>query len=67
VKFELKAIAGDGQVTLKFSNITRAMQNTGSLANNGFQPVGMWRGAGAQRIYSSLEAVSKKIKACLQQ
>jgi hypothetical protein len=42
VKYDLKAVASDASITLKFSNITRAQQNTGSLANDGFQPVGMW-------------------------
>jgi hypothetical protein len=66
VKFELKAATVDADVTLKFGNITRAQQSTGSAANDGFGPVGMWRGAGAQRIYASLETVAGKIKHCLQ-
>ena len=66
VKFDLKAMASGNDVILKFSNIVRAQQNTGSAANDGFNPVGMWRGAGAQRIYASLESVAGKIKTCLQ-
>jgi hypothetical protein len=66
VKFDLKAMTSGGTVTLKFNNISRAQKYTGSIANDGFNPVGMWRGAGAQRIYASLEAVSEKIKACTQ-
>ena len=65
VKFDLKAMADGGSVTLKFGNITRAQQNTGSAANDGFNPVGMWRGAGAERIYRSLESVAVRVKACL--
>lgn len=65
VKFDLKAMTSDGTVTLKFNNISRAQKYTGSIANDGFNPVGMWRGAGAQRIYASLEAVSGKIRACM--
>ncbi len=66
VKFDLKAATSDAGITLKFGNITRAQQSTGSAANDGFGPVGMWRGAGAQRIYASLEALTNKIKSCLQ-
>ena len=66
VKFDLKAMTSGSSVTLKFSNITRAQQYTGSVANDGFNPVGMWRGAGAQRIYASLESVAVKLKSCMQ-
>jgi hypothetical protein len=65
IKFDLKALASDQGVTLKFINITRAQQYTGSVANDGFNPVGMWRGAGAQRIYAALKVVATKVKACL--
>ena len=65
VKFDLKATANGDSVTLKFGNITRAQQSTGSIANDGFNPVGMWRGAGAERIYTSLESVASKVRACL--
>ena len=66
IKFDLKAATSSNIVTLKFSNITRAQQNTGSAANDGFNPVGMWRGAGAQRIYASVETIAGKVKACMQ-
>ncbi|MFT3755079.1 MAG: hypothetical protein QM769_03900 [Pseudoxanthomonas sp.] len=66
VKFDLKVAVESSTITLRFNNITRAQQNTGSVANNGFTPVGMWRGAGAQRIYESLDAIEDKIKTCVQ-
>lgn len=66
VKFDLKASSRDTDVKLKFSNITRAQQDTGNASNTGFQPVGTWSGAGAKRIYTSLQAVAEKIKTCLQ-
>jgi hypothetical protein len=65
VKFDLKAMTNGGSVTLTFNNITRAQQATGGAANDGFSPVGMWRGAGAQRIYASLEGVAGKLKSCM--
>jgi len=66
VKFELKAVIADGGVALKFINITRAQQSSGSLPNGGFQPVGTWWGAGAEHIYNSLERVASSVKGCLQ-
>jgi hypothetical protein len=66
VRFDLKAAIDDKVITLRFNNITRAQKNTGTLANDGFTPVGMWRGAGAQKVYASLEAIASKLKTCIQ-
>lgn len=66
VKFELKASTSDSGVLLKVSNITRAQQSTGLLANDGFQPVGTWKGAGAMRIYEALKVVTGKVESCAQ-
>lgn len=65
IKFEVKAATNNNHVTLIFSNITRAQQNTGSLSNDGFNPVGVWSGARAPDIYTSIESVANKIKTCL--
>ena len=65
VKFELKSMLSGNKVTLLFSKITRAQQDTGSLQNNGFSPVGVWVGSRAQGTYDALDQVSKKIKTCL--
>lgn len=65
LKFDLKVVTSGTDVTVRFSNITRAQQNTGILANDGFQPVGTWKGSRFQKIYESLEVVAKKINACL--
>ena len=65
VKFELKAAAAGSNVTLQFFNITRAQQDTGMVANDGFNPVGVWSGARSQDVYASLEAVANKVKACV--
>lgn len=66
LKFDLKAGVSGNDVTIKFSNITRAQQNTGSSANNGFNPVGVWKGARAKQVYGAIEAVANKVKSCAQ-
>lgn len=64
LKFDLKAGINGSDVTIKFSNILRAQQSTGSIANDGFNPVGAWKGARANKVYDALEAVANKVKAC---
>ena len=66
VKFDLKVETAGEAVTIKFSNILRAQQNTGSLANDGFQPIGTWRGSRFQGVYESLEGIAGKIRQCMQ-
>jgi hypothetical protein len=65
VRFELKAGVSGNDVALMFYAITRAQQNTGSLANDGFGPVVVAWGARAPDVYASIEAVASKVKACL--
>jgi hypothetical protein len=64
VKFELKAAISDMGVTLQFTNIARAQQDTGLSSNNGFQPVATWKGARPMKVYSALEKIAAKIKSC---
>lgn len=66
VRFELKSSVNDSRVGLVVSNIARAQQNTGALANDGFSPVGTWPGARADGVYASLQGLANKIKGCLQ-
>ena len=66
VKYEVKAGVSGSSVTLVFYNITRAQQNTGYAANDGFNPVGVWSGARSQDVYASLDAVANKVKACME-
>jgi hypothetical protein len=65
VKFELEAAVRGNAVTLSFSKISRAQQNTGTLGNDGFSPVGTWSGAGSKQVYDAVEGVADKIKGCL--
>lgn len=65
LKFDLKVATSNASVTLRFSNIVRAQQSTGSGVNVGFQPVGTWKGAKPLQVYSVLESIAAKIKTCL--
>lgn len=67
IKYDLKASYKEKSVALKFFNITRAQESTGSLSNDGFSPVGTWGGARPLEVYNSIEAVSQNIKACLEE
>jgi hypothetical protein len=64
LKFQLKAAVKPDGVSLVFSKVASAQQNTGSMANIGFTPVGTWWGAGTLKAINGLEAVSAKIKSC---
>lgn len=66
LKFDLKVGTAGNTITVRFSNILRAQQNTGSLANDGFQPIGTWKGSRFQRAYESLEGLAGKIRQCMQ-
>ena len=65
IRFELMAVAGEDRTTLKFTNIDRATENTGSVANTGFYPVGAWRGAKPLAVLDSLTALGKRVSSCL--
>lgn len=66
IKYDLKASAHGPKVGLVFMNITRAQQSTGSVANDGFNPIGTWSGAHPKQAYMALEGIANGIKACLQ-
>lgn len=66
LKFDLKVATSGTGITLKFSNIVRAQQNTGSGVNIGFTPIGTWKGAKPLQVYNALEGIATKLKACMQ-
>ncbi len=66
IKYDLKASTHGSLVGLTFTNITRAQQSSGSAANDGFSPVGVWSGAHPTQAYAALEGIANGIKACLQ-
>jgi len=65
IKFELKGVSSNNSITLVFSNIVRAQQNTGNTVNSGFSPVGVWPGSNSNQVYDSIQAIANKIKFCL--
>lgn len=65
VRFDLKANVSGNAITLRFLNISRAQQNTGSSTNDGFGRVGVWPGSRSDEVYAALEGVANGIKTCL--
>ncbi|OCG24606.1 hypothetical protein A9G28_00785 [Gilliamella sp. Fer1-1] len=48
-----------------FNNITQAQSTTGSVPNNGFNPVGNWNGANPSIILNTLNIEKQKVENCL--
>lgn len=65
IKFEMKLSITGNKVGLLLSNITRAQQNTGSMANDGFSPIGVWPMSRSEEAYSALEKIANQIKSCI--
>lgn len=65
VRYEAKAVASGNDVLLTFYAITRAQQNTGTLSNDGFSPVGIWPGSRAESVYRAIERVAARVQACM--
>lgn len=66
VRFELVAVAGPERTSLRFTNIARATLNTGSVTNEGFMPVGAWKGAKPLQVIDVLHRLGARIDSCLQ-
>lgn len=66
IKYDLKASVRGPRVGLVFTDIARAQQSTGSVANNGFNPVGTWSGANPMQSFTALQGIANNIKSCLQ-
>lgn len=66
IRFELVAEATAERTALKFTNITRATLNTGSVTNSGFLPVGAWKGAKPLAVLEVLRNLGDRLDSCLQ-
>lgn len=66
IGFELTAEATNERTRLKFTSITRAETNTGSITNQGFMPVGAWKGAKPLAVLSTLQSLGDRLDSCLQ-
>ena len=65
VKFDLQASVTADSVELKFLNVTRAQQDTGSLSNDGFGRVGVWPGSRSEGVYTALKRTADAVNTCL--
>ena len=65
VRYELMASVSAEGTLLTFSKIDRATINTGSATNQGFAPVGVWKGARPLKIIDSLRGLAANVDACL--
>ncbi|MCW3837993.1 hypothetical protein ACFQ1E_17855 [Sphingomonas canadensis] len=63
IRFDLEAALEQGRVTMTMRNLKLAASNTGSLTNDGFQPLGSWYRFKSN--YAALEAVANTLKACI--
>ena len=65
VKYDLKVQQQGQHFKVVFQNILRAQQDTGTISNRGFNPIGTWNGARAPRIISTLDVVANKFENCI--
>lgn len=65
IRFELTAAVNDDATSLTFTNIEHATENTGSVENSGFTPVGAWKGAKPLSVIEALDGLAARITSCL--
>lgn len=63
IRFDLEAAAEQGRVVLVMRNVKLAASNTGSIGNDGFQPLGTWYRFKSN--YAALEAVASAVRSCI--
>lgn len=64
VRFTLDIMPVNSGPQFTFSNLKQAQKNTGTVANNGFNPIGSWEGAGPYQTLEALDKVAAEISAC---
>lgn len=65
IKYDAKIRLNKDKVSLVFQNIQAAQQSTGSVANDGFRPIGTWSGARAPAAIETLDSLATGFKGCL--
>lgn len=65
VRYTLSVKKDKTNIQYIFNNITQAQSTTGSVPNNGFNPIGNWDGANPSVILKTLNDEIKKIEVCL--
>ncbi|MCT2400407.1 hypothetical protein [Novosphingobium mangrovi (ex Huang et al. 2023)] len=63
MRFDLEAAVEQSQVVLVMRNVKLAAGNTGSMGNDGFQPLGTW--FRFKSNYAALETVASALKSCI--
>lgn len=63
MRFDLEAALEPGRVVLIMRNVKLAASSTGSLGNDGFQPLGTW--FRFKSNYAALEAVASPVRSCI--
>ncbi|WP_406627711.1 hypothetical protein [Pectobacterium carotovorum] len=65
VRFTLDVFNKDNSVEYTFSNIQHAQSDTGSLPNDGFNDIGVWKMAGPTEAIRTLDGIALSINECL--
>ncbi|WP_193090531.1 hypothetical protein [Advenella sp. FME57] len=65
VAFRLTAKRSTAGTTMAFSNLERASEDTGQMANQGFYKVGSWSGASPTRVLDGLKKTADTINTCI--
>lgn len=64
--FDIEIAKSGATYSMVFSNMKRAQQSTGSLENNGFTPIGVWKGSQADEIVPIIERTASTLNDCIQ-
>lgn len=65
LKFTIRFTAEQNRLSIKFTDITQAQADTGSMPNTGFGPLGTFWGATAPDAYKAAEQVANTIFQCV--
>lgn len=65
VKFTLDVDGSGKDIKYTFTNIKQAQKDSGTLSNDGFNPVGSWEGAGPYQVIESLGKIASDINNCM--
>jgi len=65
VRFKLSVKQGESGRIYRYGNLGQAQLNTGSVANNGYNPIGAWAGANPNLALDSLSRLTDNIERCL--
>ena len=65
VSFRLTAKRSPAGTSMAFSNLERASEDSGQMANQGFYKVGSWSGASPTRVLDGLKKTADTINNCL--